>query len=573
MIPALLRTSALAAAASLDPDADVDVLVPTNNPAHGDYQWNFAFRMARARKENPRALAERLLPFFAAHPGVAAAEVAGAGFVNLRLSDAWLAERLAEQAAAPSAALTPSGAGKTVVVDFSSPNVAKRMHVGHMRSTHLGHVLTNLHAAAGWTVIRDNHIGDWGTPFGKLIVAWDEWRDEAAYAADPVGELERLYVKFGDEASAKPGEGTPEAQERSGTLQDRAREETAKLQRGDARNRALWEDFRARSLEEYEAVYQRMGVRFDEVLGESEYGPMTDAVVEELLAAGTAETSEGAVIVRLGEQVSVVRKKDGAATYTATDLACVQYRVRRWNPERMVYVTDARQHQHFMNFFAVAKRWGCTADLVHMGFGMLKLPDGAMSTRKGNVIRLVDLLDEAVARARAVVDEKSASFPEAERAAIAEAVGVGAVRYQDLVQAPTSDITFDWKKMLAMDGNSAPYVLYARARAASILRKAAADGGPGPSAVATLAHPLERELALALLRLPEAVDGALRASAPNLLAEGVYRACEAFNRFYFELKVLDEAEHRASRLALVQAADRVIVHALGLLGLRALDRL
>jgi arginyl-tRNA synthetase len=573
MIPALLRPSAVVAAQSVDADAEVDVLVPTNNPAHGDYQWNFAFRVARARKENPRALAERLLPHFSAHPGVATAEVAGAGFLNLKLREEWLAERLADQAANPGGALAQSGAGKTVVIDFSSPNVAKRMHVGHMRSTHLGHVLSLLHAAAGWNVVRDNHIGDWGTPFGKLIVAWDEWRDESAYAADPVGELERLYVRFGDETAAKPGEADDAAVARTRTLQDRAREETAKLQRGDARNRALWEDFRARSLEEYEAVYQRMGVRFDVVLGESEYGPVTDAVVDELVGAGIAEQSEGAVIVRFGDQVSVVRKKDGAATYTATDLACVRYRMNRWSPGRMVYVTDARQAQHFANLFAVAKRWGCPSDLVHMGFGMLKLPDGAMSTRKGNVIRLVDLLDEAVARARAVVDEKSASFPEAERAAIAEAVGVGAVRYQDLVQSPTSDITFDWKKMLAMDGNSAPYLLYARARAASILRKAAADGGVGPAAVATLGDPLERELALALLRLPEAVEGALRTSSPHLLADGVYRACEAFNRFYFELKVLDVPEHRASRLALVSAADRVIVHALGLLGLRALDRL
>jgi arginyl-tRNA synthetase len=573
MIPALLRSSSLAAASSVEAAADVDALVPTNNPAHGDYQWNFAFRIAKARRENPRALAERLLPFFAAHAGVVSAEVAGAGFVNLRLSDAWLAETLAAQSASPAAAVAQSGAGKLAIVDFSSPNVAKRMHVGHMRSTHLGHVITLLHRAAGWTVVGDNHLGDWGTPFGKLIVAWDDWRDEAAYAADPVGELERLYVLFGERTALDAGADSPERAAGCRQLNDRAREETAKLQRGDARNRALWEDFRARSLEEYEGVYARMGVAFEVVLGESEYGPITDAVVDGLLESGIAEASDGAVIVRLGDQVSVVRKKDGAATYTATDLACVRYRMDRWQPNRMVYVTDARQHQHFMNFFAVAERWGVQAEMVHMGFGMLRLPDGAMSTRKGNVIRLVDLLDEAVARARAVVDEKSSMLPEEERAAIAEAVGVGAVRYQDLVQAPTSDITFDWKKILAMEGNSAPYLLYTRARAASILRKAAADEGIPAAPQATLAHPLERELALALLRIPEAVEGALRASAPNLLAEGVYRACEAFNRFFHELKVLSEPEHRASRLALVQAADNVLVHALGLLGLRALERL
>ncbi len=570
MIPALLRPVCAAAAASVDPDADVDALVPTNNPAHGDYQWNFAFRMAKARRENPRALAERLLPFFQGKPGIRDAQVAGPGFLNLFLDEAWLAATLVAQAADPAGGVAQSGLGKTVIVDFSSPNVAKRMHVGHMRSTHIGHVLVLLHRAAGYTVVGDNHIGDWGTPFGKLIVAWDRWRDEAAYAADPVGELERLYVKFGDATNTKEH---PELDPAVvADLNDRARAETAKLQRGDPRNRALWEDFKSKSLAEYDTVYARMGVQFDEVLGESAYADGVDPIVDAMLASGQAELSEGAVILRDGKQVAVVRKKDGAATYTATDLACVRYRLDRWHPDRMVYVTDVRQAQHFAGFFRIAQGWGLSTELVHVGFGMLKLPEGTMSTRKGNVIRLVDLLDEAVAQARAVVDEKSARIPEAERAAIAEAVGVGAVRYQDLVQAPASDIVFDWKKMLAMDGNSAPYLLYSRARAASVLRRAADEGQAPAVADLRLDHALERELALALLRFPELVEVALRTAAPNLVAEAAYRLCEAFNRFYYELPVLTGGDARASRLALVQVADVALVRALGLLGLRALDR-
>ena len=565
MIPARLRPIAAAAAHSVDPAADVDPLVPTHNPAHGDYQWNFAFRMAKARRENPRALAERLLAFFVGQPGIARAEVAGPGFLNLHLDDAWLAAAVVAQAADPQFGLAQAGAGKVAIIDFSSPNVAKRMHVGHMRSTHLGHVLSLLHRAAGWTVIGDNHIGDWGTPFGKLIVAWDHWRDQAAYDADPVGELERLYVLFGEKSAVMEGAGVH--------LADRARDETAKLQRGDPRNTALWEQFRSASLAEYDAVYTRMGVAFEEVLGESAYGGMTDEIVAALLAEGVAESSEGAVIVRLGDQVSVVRKKDGAATYTATDLACVRYRVQRWNPARILYVTDARQHQHFMTLFGVAERWRVASELVHMGFGMLKLPDGAMSTRKGNVIRLVELLDEAVARARVIVDEKSGTLDEAERASIAEAVGVGAVRYQDLVQSPSTDITFDWDRMLAMDGNSAPYLLYSRARAASLLRKAAAAGHTPDLTALTLDHPLERELALVMLRFPEAVESALRATAPNLVAEATYRLSEAFNRFYYELPVLTGEDRLPSRLALTVAADRLIVRALRLLGLTPLDRM
>ncbi|MBM4369771.1 MAG: arginine--tRNA ligase, partial [Deltaproteobacteria bacterium] len=326
--------------------------------------------------------------------------------------------------------------------------------------------------------------------------------------------------------------------------------------------------FKARSLAEYEGVYARMGVKFDEVLGESAYADLVDPVVDALLAAGLAEESEGAVVIRDGNQVSVVRKKDGAATYTATDLACVRYRVDRWNPARMVYVTDVRQAQHFANFFKIARKWNVSAEMTHVGFGMLKLPEGAMSTRSGNVIRLVDLLDEAVARARALVDEKSAMLPEAERAAVAEAVGTGSVRYQDLVQSPATDVSFDWKRMLAMDGNSAPYLLYSRARARSILRKA--EIVPGAM---RLDHPVERELALSCLRFPEAVAAATRNYAPNLLAEHVYRTCESFNRFYYELPVLQGGEAAGSRLALVAAADVVMSRGLSLLGLSPLERM
>jgi arginyl-tRNA synthetase len=335
----------------------------------------------------------------------------------------------------------------------------------------------------------------------------------------------------------------------------------------------LWADFVAKSLTEYDGVYQRMGVKFDEVLGESAYREGTDEVVRDLLAAGVAEESDGAVIFRQGEAVTVIRKKDGAALYATTDLACIRYRMKRWNPDRMVYVTDVRQAGHFKALFSIAEKWAVKAELVHVGFGMLKLPEGSMSTRKGNVIRLVDLLDEAVEHARAVVDEKSAVLPEEERAAVAEAVGVGAIRYQDLVQSPQTDVSFDWKRMLAMDGNSAPYLLYTYARASSILRKAEGEGEKPALSQLTLGHAFERDLAIALLRYPEAVSGALRASAPNVLAEHTYRMCEAFNRFYYELPVLGGGEARASRLAMVAATQRVLGTALTTLGLRPLPRM
>lgn len=568
MIPALLHPYCVEAAALIsqvggtqfDPN-EIDSVVPTNNPANGDYQWNFALRIAKLAKANPRALAEQMRLAFLGKPGVKDAQVAGPGFINIYLDSSWLAARLAVQVADPEMGVAPEGHNRTVIIDYSSPNVAKRMHVGHMRSTHIGDVLVRLHRAAKWNVIGDNHLGDWGTQFGKLIVAWNRWRDEDAYARDPVAELERIYVLFGVHAENQP------------ELDELARAETVKLQQGDAANRALWADFLEKSLTEYNAVYQRMGVKFDEMLGESAYRDHTERIVADLLADGVAEESEGAVIVRLGDQVSVVRKRDGASTYTTTDLACVQYRVERWNPDRMVYVTDVRQQQHFATFFSVAKRWNVRSELVHVGFGMLKLPEGTMSTRSGNTIRLVDLLDETVARARSVVDEKSGSIPEDERAEIAEAVGTGAVRYQDLVQSPGTDVSFDWKRMLAMDGNSAPYLLYSHARACSLLRKAGGEGWSPNGSTIVLEHSFERDLALGLLRYPEAFSAALRNAAPNTLAEHVYRMCELFNRFYYELPVLTGGDARQSRLELVEASRRVIAHGLRTLGLHPLERM
>lgn len=555
MIPARLRPLLAAAAATVAPDAEVDDLVPTGNPAHGDYQWNFAFRTAKAMRQNPRALAEKLAPLLV-DPALAKVEVAGPGFLNLTLDTGWLAAHVAAAASETQRGIPQDGAGRTVVIDYSSPNVAKRMHIGHMRSTHIGHALDRLHRAAGWTVIADNHIGDWGTPFGKLIVAWNKWRDEAAYAADAVGELERLYVKFNNDA-------TPE-------LEDEARAETAKLQRGDATNLALWEEFKRVSLAEFDEVYRRMGVRFDEVLGESAYQPFLAETAEALVSSGVAEESEGALIVREGGNVLVVRKKDGAATYGLTDIACVRYRMRRWSPSRIIYVVGSPQQLHFQQVFGAVRRLGVDVELVHAHFGTLVLPEGAMSTRKGNVIRLVDLLDEAVRRARAVVDAKSPDLPEADRAAIAEAVGVSAIRYADLSQHPQTNVTFEWDRMLSLEGNTAPYLLYSHARCASLLAKA----GEAPDLGAIVAgHPLERELLLALARTPEAAVAATRTGRPNLLADHLYDVANRLNRFYHELPVLTGGEARASRLAMVEATRRVLRHGCELLGLTVLERM
>ncbi len=556
--------------------ATVERVVPTTQSSFGDYQSNVAMRLAKAVGQPPRALAERLVQALAGEPALRKAEVAGPGFLNLFLDEAWLCARLVEQLQDPRGAVEDRGQGRVVVIDYSSPNVAKRMHIGHMRSTIIGAALHRLYEAVGYQVLADNHIGDWGTQFGMLIVAWRRWLDAEAFDADPVGELERLYVLFREKAEAEPA------------LLDLAREETARLQAGDPDNQALWQRFVQISLREFQAVYDRLGVRFDMTLGESFYNPALPGVVQSLLDAGLAVESEGAVVLRFGEEepdralrntALIVRKQDGAFLYGTTDLATIEHRLSAFRPARALYVTDGRQQLHFRQVFHAWRAWRRARgldpeaiELVHTWFGTLKLPEGLMSTRKGNVIRLVELLDEAVRRARAVVDEKSPSLPAEERAAIAENVGVAAVRYADLSQHPQSDVIFDWDRMLAMEGNTAPFILYSYARCRALQRKGGVDA---PTLVGlSVEHPLESALLRLLLRQPEVVLAAWESHRPNLVADHLFETAQAFNRFYYELPVLDAPpERRAGRLALVEASARVLGRGMELLGLRPLDRM
>lgn len=561
------------AAGYADATVPLEPVVPTADPTHGDYQSNFAFRLGKGLRTNPRAVAQALVDALPDNSLVRSAAVAGPGFINLTLDDGWLAVDLATRAADPHLGGDRTGEGRTLVIDYSSPNIAKRMHVGHLRSTIIGEALARLYRFQGWTVIADNHVGDWGTPFGKLIVAWHKWRDDGAYAADPVAELQRLYQLFGTEAKA------------DSALDDAARAETVKLQDGDADNRALWEEFCRVSLEEFEGVYRRLGVSFDVVHGESFYRDVVQDMVDDLLERGIAERDQGAVIVPfepgdgkgLAKNPLLIRKSDGAAMYGTTDLATVMHRVQTWAPEKIVYETDVRQSLHFRQVFAASRKMGYDVDFVHVGHGMLKLGGDVASTRAGTVLNLVDVLDTAAAHARTVVDERSAELPDAERAAIAEAVGVGAVRYTDLSQNPTSDIHFDWGRMLAMEGNTAPYLMYANARCHSIFRKSGrgelAEFSP---AAIVLGHETERTLALAISRTAEQAAVAADAARPNLMADHCFALAKAFARFFGECRVLDPANDAAttdSRLTLVWATSRALEVSLGLLGLTALSRM
>ncbi|MCK6520834.1 arginine--tRNA ligase [Myxococcota bacterium] len=564
LITQLVREAALAAGYTAD---ELEPAAPTRDAAHGDYQSNSAFRIAKANKLNPRAVAQAIVERLPAHEAVRAVSIAGPGFINFTLNDAWLGAQLVAQCEDTKLGLAQRQG--RVVIDYSSPNVAKRMHVGHLRSTVIGAALHQLYRFAGYEVIADNHIGDWGTQFGKLIVAWRGWLDAAAYEADPIGELQRIYADFEVRAEADP------------SLADQARHETALLQAGDPDNRALWRQFIEVSLQEFNELYTRLGIQFDEVLGESAYNDMLQPMVDSLLASGIAQLSDGAVVIPfvdadgpgLAKAPMLIRKRDGAALYGTTDLATARYRLDRWSPSRIIYVTDTRQQFHFQQLFAACRKLGWTqAELVHCWFGLLSLPDGTMSSRKGNVITLKDLLDEAARHARALVDEKSPNLSDDERAKIAEAVGVASVRYADLSQNPQSDVTFRWEKMLTLDGNTAPFLMYSYARCRSLQAK----GGITDWALTpfTPVEPVERELTVALTRLNEVIVSAMDGSRPNTLCDYLFNVAGLINRYYHDLPVLTAApEDRARRLNVIEASARVLGQGLKLLGIQPLDRM
>lgn len=580
-IPELINTLLLSKSSQIWDTSSLGepLSVQRTKEAHfGDYQSNLAFRLSKIAKSSPKDVALRLHQEFTDSPMIDRVEVAGPGFLNFWLDNDWLVQRLKSQVRDTNHGISQVGEGQTVVIDYSSPNVAKRMHIGHMRSTIIGNALDRIHRAAGYTVVADNHIGDWGTQFGKLIVMWHRSHDPERFELDPIAELERLYVLF--------------SQVSTDELEAAAREETAKLQRGEPENYALWQRFISESLKEFDGVYKRLGIQFDEVLGESAYNEMLPGVVSELCDKNIAVESDDAIIVAfpkkskpkmLSETVLVIQKSDGAFLYGTTDLATLKFRSEKWNPSKIIYVTDLRQQLHFQQVFSVRDQWreqnGETHEerqspkLEHVWFGMLKLPEGAMSTRKGNVIRLVDLINEAVRRAKAVVDQKSPMLSEEQRERIAEAVGIGAIRYFDLSQNPQSDVIFDWDRMLALEGNTAPFLMYSYARGRGIQRK---GGIENPSVESLEVHDdVARQLILKCLEIPEIVISALEQSKPNVLCDQLYTLATLFNRFYFSNPVLSEPDEsiRSARLSVVEATLIVLGNGLKILGLQPLSRM
>lgn len=459
------------------------------------------------------------------------------------------------------------GAGQTVVIDYSAPNIARPMSVGHLRSTVIGDAIYKLFAFGGYRSIGDNHLGDWGTQFGAYLYAFTTWVDVEAYQRDPIGELLRLYVKFDAEARAQPD------------LRERAREWSLKLERGDPEARRLWAEFTGHSTAEFDRVYRLLDVGFDYTLGESFYEDKTQEVIDLAVRAGVAVEHEGALIVPLDDvgisTPLLLRRRDGATLYSTRDLAAALFRIREFHPSRLIYVVGA-QALYFSQVFATLRKLGfADVDYVHVDFGSITLPEGRMRTRRGTVIFLEDVLSEAVLRARRLVDEKNPELPDAERADVARMVGVGAVKYADLSQNRVKNIAFDWDRMLALDGDSAPYLQYTYVRARGILRKApdgAAAGTYDPRAAQT---DEEWRLLKHLARFPDVVRDAAQTYHPHLVCNYLFGLAQQFHAFYHDVPVLQAGDPglRDSRLHLVSGVATVMRTGLALVGIQVPERM
>jgi arginyl-tRNA synthetase len=632
------------AAALADMVADVapvlEMIRPAQDAKFGDFQANFAMSLSKQLGKPPREIAQMAVDRLQISDLCETPEIAGPGFINLRLRDDFLAQRISQIAGDDRLGVQTATSPRKVVVDFSSPNVAKPMHVGHLRSTVIGDAICKTLRFAGHNVTSDNHIGDWGTQFGMIIYGYRHLRDDEAFAENSVGELARLYklvntlseyqsavaklpelkqaentlktqlsgqeAAAGDDAKAKKQlgsirkqvvkgaratieavESNPDLLKLSQThpgIARLARDETVKLHAGDAENDRLWNEFLPDCLAALNRIYERLGIEFDLALGESYYNSMLADVVASLKAKNLARESEGATCVFIEGNAApfIVQKTDGAFTYATTDLATIQYRRETLKADEMLYVVDKRQSEHFHQLFATAALWSMdNARFQHVSFGTVMGQDGKpYKTRAGDTVGLESLIDEAITRARKIVDENddrraTPMLSSDERANVAEIVGIGGIKYADLHHNRDSDYIFDWDKMLATTGDTATYMQYAHARICGIFRKLDVDRSKLAASGSTilLTTPEERRLALQLLMFGTTVDGMLQDYRPHVLTGWLFDTADAFSKFYDRCSVQDaeSQELRHSRLILCDLMARALRTGLSLLGIQVAD--
>ncbi len=544
-------------------EAETTLEIPPDS-ALGEYAFP-CFHLARRLKKPPQAIAAELAGQFAGLTSAYLERVEQAGpYLNFFVRPAYLFQELLPQILreGPSYGTLDEGAGRTVLVDYSAPNIAKPFSVGHLRSTVIGNALCRLYRACGYKVVGINHLGDWGTQFGKLIVAYRRFGEPALLADDPVHYLYRLYVRFHQEAEKAP------------ELEDEARQWFRRLETGDREARELWQHFRDLSLENFQRLYRCLGISFDSYMGESDYNDQLEATIELARQRGLVKESEGALVADLeghGLPSCLLRKKDGAALYITRDLAAAIYRHKTYAFHRMLYVVGAEQTLHFQQLFKLLELLGFdwAANCVHVPFGLIHFKDGRMSTRQGKVIFLEEVLERAVELAREIIEEKNPSLEEKD--AVARAVGLGAVIFGDLINDRIKDVEFDWEKVLDFAGETAPYIQYSHARICSILRRAAAAKElPDPQPAALLPEAEEKTLIIALGRFSEEINRAVRDNRPSYVARYLLELARSFNRFYHNCPVLTAAEElRKGRLMLVAAVRIVLQNGLALLGIEA----
>ena len=563
---ALLAHRLFAALAAADLSQAGDVTQATD-PRFGDYQTNAALILAKQRGENPRALAQQICDAWVSCDLCEPPQIAGAGFINFTLRREAIEERTAALLQDKRLGVEKAETPKHIVIDFGSPNVAKPMHVGHIRSTVLGDSLARIAEFLGHEVIRDNHIGDWGTQFGMVIYGWKNLLDRAALERDPIAELVRVYKETNKKATTDP------------KVRETSREELVKLQAGDPENFSIWKETVELSLKEFERAYQLLDIHYDIQRGESFYNARLPSVVERLLKAGIAEISEGAVCVffpdipELAEKPAIIRKSDGGFNYATTDVATVDYRIQDLKADTVWLVVGAPQILHFKQIIAIARREGYTADFRHITFGSILGEDRKlMKTRSGENVALKDVLDEAIVRARKIIEEKNPDLEEAEKIEIARVVGIGAVKYADLSQYRMTDYIFSWDRMLSLQGNTAPYLQNAYVRIQSIFRKGAEEADAAARIV--LSEPAERNLSKRLCQFAEIVPTVLHDFRPNVLANYLFELADSFHTFYEACPVLKSEEPaRASRLALCELTARILKRGLDLLGIQVPEKM
>jgi arginyl-tRNA synthetase len=553
-------------------------LTQATDQRFGDYQTNIALVLGKQRRENPRALAENIVAHLDVSDVSEPPAVAGVGFINFTLRPAAVEKQTLEVLRDERLGVAETESPRSIVIDFGSPNVAKPMHVGHIRSAVLGDALARVAEFLGYKVVRDNHIGDWGTQFGMVIYGWKNLLDRQALQRNPLAEIVRIYKETNERASSDPH------------VREACRQELVKLQAGDKINVDIWNECVAFSMQDFKRIYKLLDVHYDMQCGESFYHDRLPGVVDRLLKAGVAELSEEAVVVffrddpELADKPLIIRKRDGGFNYATTDLATVDYRINELKADAIWYVVGAPQSLHFKQIFTIARREGYSADLRHIIFGSVLGDDRKlMKTRSGENVPLRELLEEACKRARKIIDEKNPDLSDQEKSDIAERIGIGAVKYADLSQYRTTDYIFSWDRMLSLHGNTAPYLQNAYVRIRSIFRKAGeltspAEGtetGHRPVATAlTLKDPAELDLAKRLCQFGEIVPQVLNGFRPNILANYLFELANSFHAFYEACPVLKSEEPaRGSRLALCDLTGRVLRRGLDLLGIKVPERM